>query len=490
MNKNLTIRGKKGALPLFFILALVVIAGVVAINSGLLDIGSVVGTSSGDFVKPSWASLRCEPDTNGIKTISAKLESNNLFVCNANTEECNFKVKCSTTTFLFPKCLGDYQICDIYGKNCGNKQSYNIAQNSEVQLTNLANGKSYLFSQGGVNTINSKSIIIEQKYTPYKLFRFVGGKKDIVNSVDCSLTSCMDRGQDCQSQILSDDKIDKLSRLGGPGQSWVNYVDDWNYGPATNIVKYNGKEAYCSSGTVYSIVQLQMANGKILNLDPTYKGQTETGKSINGLGNIIANVECCPNEAICGTDFKYKKAGSTSLSDKQCISDIECFNAGGPVPTGNYEYIKYSCQSNKCIASSPIKVECTTNAQCNNGQICDLSTTNYGKCTTQNSGEFCGDKICQTSESSSICPNDCEFTCKQGQTLVTKYSNEGNFCIGGYGLCNKVESRYCADVNSFDAWAKYLFWIVIIILIIIMIKFFPVIRGILKGVPGVNRLIP
>jgi|SRR3989344_703267 len=68
-------------------------------------------------------------------------------------------------------------------------------------------------------------------------------------------------------------------------------------------------------------------------------------------------------------------------SGQECFSDIQCNNAGGPIPKSGTTYIKEFCNTNGiCEATELFIVECTSSAFCAQGQICDTSSTNYGKC--------------------------------------------------------------------------------------------------------------
>jgi hypothetical protein len=52
------------------------------------------------------------------------------------------------------------------------------------------NGQSYKFERTDNFLFKQDNIIsVEQEYTPWKLFRFYGGAKDVVNSFDCSIQS-------------------------------------------------------------------------------------------------------------------------------------------------------------------------------------------------------------------------------------------------------------------------------------------------------------
>ena len=441
LHKSYKPMSSKAQLSVITIVFLIIIIGV----AGYYTLNSLSIVSSGDFAKPLWARLECSPDSNNIHYQSAYLDQQSLFKCNDNTEQCDFQVTNSFYTLLAQVYV---QQCDINGANCNSIQAYNGG--GTKALPSIASGKSYKFS---TNTGQAGYIVIKQTDTPYKLFRFYGGAKDIVNSVDCTV-------QSSDKALIPNNGFSgtTLQRQGGYGASWYNYVDDWAYGPATNVYTYNGQQAYCSAGKLYSIVTLQMANGQLVKLAPDYNSQTASGQTINGLGSLITAVECCPNEPNCNSNFKYIPINNNSQNNgKSCFSDVQCFNAGTPVPTDATHYVKYTCQNSLCVASSPISVTCTTNAQCPSSQICDQSLTNYGKCVQQNTGAYCGDNICQTTENFNLCPSDCAVQCPTGQTVVTQTQNTVWSIIG---LTKPTTVKYCASYDFWKQWG----WLIILVI--------------------------
>lgn len=71
------------------------------------------------------------------------------------------------------------------------------------------------------------------------------------------------------------------------------------------------------------------------------------------------------------------------------------------------------------VQAGGTQVECTNNAACPGGMVCDLSASNYGKCVQQTGASYCGDGVCQRTETSNkewaeqpgtsakYCPEDC-----------------------------------------------------------------------------------
>ena len=443
---------------IFLIITLFVGMGFI-LGSGVLQTEFAGDT----FVKPQFARLECAP-TDAFEGKNEKwLDQQTLFKCNQNTEECRFTIDL-TNKNTFPSFIRvEYFICNIDGNNCGGRLlSVNgagiLSNPKQLDQFNIPVGKSVKFTNG---LYYEKIIKITQEWKPWSLYRFVGGAKFIVNSQSCRITSSE------RDQILKEDVVDELFRMGAEGQKWVNYVNDWVYGPATNIFNYNGKEAYCSAGAVYSIVELQVADGTIKKVDPNYVGVKSDGTTLKGLGNKISNVECCPNEPTCTEDFEYAKADSPEIEDKECFSDLQCPNAGGNIPDSQTSYIAYSCEENKCRKSEPIIVECTTSSACRNGQICDLSTTNYGQCITQTIGEFCGDKICQITETFNTCSSDCtksgdnQIVCKFYENFVEENKEVGTGWFGIGRLVGSTDTITTTQCKTSPAWFLGAFTIIV-----------------------------
>lgn len=393
------------------------------------------------FVKPSWARLECAPTDAYEGSYSKFLDERYTFRCDAFTEECQMKIE-NTKDTLFANSDGSYRICDLYSDtNCGSKISYNLGRLESTNWINIPSGKTAWFTIGFF-AFGEDQTKVSLRWRPWKLYRIVGGAKWTVNSVNCNIVSS------AKANIRNEDYpgLGKLLRQGGIGTKWINYVDDWNYGPATNVYDHpQYGEVYCSAGQVYDIIELEMANGNLQKVDPAYSKTLPDGDRLSGLGSRIANVECCPGEASCTKNFEYT---SPENSNPSCFSDIQCYNAGNEVPTDKTHYKYQFCNpQGVCEWTSEITVECTTSAQCSDGQICDLSTTNYGRCINQQLGSYCGDKTCDLNENVDSCPSDCTpkvINCEeQGGKLIVKTTQPWYGKIPGfsYFVKEKVTER-------------------------------------------------
>lgn len=377
--------------------------------------------SSNVFVNPDWARLECSP-TDAYEGMSYNTLNNQLiYKCNANTEECRVMIEHTTQGTFVSNLRTNYRTCNLDGTGCTSWESLALDDGTKLSYyIPLKVGKQLQFIEDGIDEIGYKYGKVTVEWKDWKIYRFVGGAKFEVVSDSCKLPissfSKIPDGENPASGVLS--------RTGGEGDKWINYVNAWNYGPATNVFTHpQYGEVYCNAAQIFDIVELKMEDGSLKKLDPSYSETREDGVRISGQGKKLANVECCPNEPNCGNDFKFIPV--EDVSDKECFTDSQCLNAGGPVPISGNEYVLYQCIDSQCVKSEPIEVECTNSAQCPSGQICDLSTTNYGKCTEPKGGEYCGDDICQNSENAETCPSDCgESQCEWWESY---YETEGIF---------------------------------------------------------------
>jgi len=423
-----------------------------------------VVTSS--FVKPSWARLECLP-TDAYEGIDVKwLDQQTLFKCDGFTEKCEFKIE-NTRDSILSLSEGKYAICNLDGGGCANKINYRFDRLEISSWMEIPSGKSIQFDSG-ILVAGEDDTKVTLRWKPWKLYRFVGGAKFIVNSFNCDITS------GAKSKIRQEDypSVGKLFRTGGTGMKWINYVDDWNFGPPTNVFTHsNYGEVYCSAGQIFDIIELRMEDGSLRKVDPGYSQSLPDGDILSGLGSRLSNVECCPNEPNCQDDFTY---ASTPIPDRECTTDIQCFNSGNPVPKTPTSYTTWGCNVDGiCVESAPIIVECTSSAHCSSGQICDLSTLNYGKCINQNIGSYCGDRVCDLDESFKTCPSDCDAPPIECKWFESYYEKEtcGFSPLCWIGVTSPETTKGCKLAN----WIYLAIGsvILVIIIIILILKFKP-----------------
>ena len=408
---------KKKSKTIIFIIVLI-LGGLALANLADLDFFSVAVTSD-TFVKPLFGRLECASEDFYTNERTHIGKSGTSVYCGNDelTQSCDFYVDTSEPVWWSGSVDVFFKKCNLDGTQCDSQfTKYNAQEGvTNLFLTTVPNGKKiFVMCKSPLLNID-RECDITKKYKAFKLFRFVGGAKYEQKAIDCRIPSSE------QSKILQEDwSTSTLTMEGSEGQKWINYVYDWAYGPANNVFNHpQYGEVYCIAPNIYDIVELRTTSGTTVKLNPEYSGNKEDGSKVLGLGQILRKVECCPNEANCGTDFKFKP----TPQPLDCTSSLECYNAGGPVPVDQTSYVTYSCISGTCIKSNPITVTCTNNNACPNGQICSLSATNYGVCVTQTT-DYCGDSKCLGDENAENCPVDC-------------YEGSANACIA---KCEDIET--------------------------------------------------
>lgn len=367
------------------------------------------------FAKPLWGRLECVADPiEDIETKTIASSGGSIF-CGGNefTNECDFKMKDTRDNFFSTPLYVFYKECDNDGTNCDSSftQKYFTAGTSVQDLKLEVPAGRKLYVECGNTAIRGflrTECEVQKEYFTFRVYRFVGGAKFEAQADDCRLTSGL------RSLIPQGENPPAELAFG----QYLNFVDDWAYGPAQNVYNnyYTGyQDKYCTAGQLFDIAKVKMADGKLVPINPEYAKPAGSPEYINTIGSVFKAVECCPSEPFCGEDFKFHR----DIQEASCFSDVQCANAGNPVPYDQKSYYEYTCESGECVQSALISVDCTSNAACPNGQICDLSLTNYGQCITQESS-YCGDETCGLNEDANNCPSDCSEDSEDIENLNTK----------------------------------------------------------------------
>lgn len=384
------------------VIALILIIAVAVVGFDLIP-GELI-TSSSTFVKPQWSRLECAPtDTfEGRDTMHVN-KGGRWIDCGVDefTDGCQLFIDTTNPSFWSNRIDVKYTVCTI-GGSCGAEQKLTLIEGTIdrklLDSTEWEKGETVFIRFESVALNIDKEGDVTKKWRPWKLYRFDGGAKLESKATDCCLTSGLFQFIPTKENVPS-----CLTMTGGIGSKWVNFVSDWVYGPPTNVYTHTRHgEVYCTGAKLYDIVTLQMEDSSFKKIDPVYQKPGDAPTYVKSIGRILESVECCPSEPFCGDDFKFHIKEEAS-----CWTDAQCFNAGNPIPVDSKHYKVEQCVDGKCLLSVPIEVECTTTAQCGSGQICDLSSTNYGRCIFQEGDSYCGDKRCDRTESQLTCPADC-----------------------------------------------------------------------------------
>lgn len=440
-----------GVVGIIGIIAVVIILAVVAVYVGLQR-GEIV--SSTNFAHPIWGRIQCQPtdawEGNRAVAISeAESGSANgkMITCGSpeNTDECRVYMPIipSASWYATKNMHVDYKKCSGFSSSTcsGAWVSKDMpSKGSEWFITSdtiLREGEGLEVRCWQRTYIGLRDYIacnLNVNYRPWKLTTYEEGAKYISNSKNCcfgsSDTVTTDLGNIlAKKAIPSGETIS--SCLPKSGSTWVNYITKFAYGPAVNVYTHlTYGQVYCTNKNIYKIASVTMKDESMVKIDPATSKQGAPSY-FNTIGASVGTVECCPQEPNCGMDFKYKPVPPP---DKPCVSDAQCYNGGNPTPTSLTQYKVEKCQSGKCTWTGPFTVECTSNAACSGGKICDLSISNYGKCVQGGGIQICGDGICNGNEDKNNCPNDCSQSNDCKATCDTTYST---------GLLSSINKQFC-----------------------------------------------
>lgn len=366
-------RKSKMVLPIILILV-ILFAGIILAYlqlSGTANVLSIVGYTS--VYKAFYGHICCEE---GAYEPPYRNYAYNkpIYQCNAYTDECRITLSYDKSG-LNPV---QYQVCNVGGGGCYSEVSRSWGSVSPIYITQ---GKQIEF----LDTTNILRLWGDnRKYykydADYRLFYLEGEENGKIYVAESCILDA-----DLKGRVLAGG----LNELPMTGVSRCqNYITDYVQ-VATRTYDYLGKEVICQAREIYNIDEISLMDGS------TEKIQ----------GSRIKAVDCCPTEANCDVDFKFKPD-----VEKPCTYNYECPNAGDPVAETGTTYVKYTCVSGTCKKSTPVTVQCTNNAVCvalydDPNKVCANwrckdSTVPIGKC---------GDGKCESviGETYLSCPEDC-----------------------------------------------------------------------------------
>lgn len=416
---------KKGVFPYIAILLVLSLGAVgVLIATNNISLGAI----NYDYVyKANYGHLCCIAGP--LETLAGPRYADDITStsCSENVDECTlyFKASAWPSALTFGTIDVDYNECDLDGSDCV-KKTYKLGKNDDLQKV-LPVGKKATFLKSGVIYDYRKYYTWERKGSVYDLVGQENGK--IFVSDGCSLSNSL------KGQVLSGIP----NNIPKGYDNCVNYFTDFIQ-TATQTYRYSGQDVVCQARAVYRIDETTMKDGSVIRLQ----------------GSKIADVDCCPSESNCGSDFKFK-----SNVVKECTYDYQCDNGGDLFGISQTTAGYFVCQDGQCVKKTK-SVECTSDAVCQTrygeGYICSFAEATWGTCIEAPTGPYCGDGYCDIGESKSTCIEDCELECMEGEKLVTTEKKVD--CIVGWPLnigCDTEVSKECRPAKS----TNWVLWILL-----------------------------
>lgn len=403
------------------VMAILVVAtfSILSLAGFSWDFSASIQTDGGcTLVRPEFGRVECEPVSNSKTTLgqisfaAADYGENPYYrvECgdNENSPACDFAGICNTNVaggaeFFFQTSDPDYN-CAIGGSTW----CHPVIQGNTLTTLTEDSPIGTTFQVGACRKLGIAYYpgSVSTKFVPYGLNVYEFGGAFRYNTQSCSLSDWgfADRGNvivDCGNLpgCTNEYSGDFLAY-----DDWVNYLAGWSYVveglDSRYVADYNGQDAYCIAGTIYSLKDVDTLNGACYSVQ----------------SSVIGNEDCCPGmvvgNQVCGNDFQYHNQGSGEI---ECYTDLNCFV---PIATGteyvpdygtsDLDVVKWQCISNKCEVVDRKAVQCVPpNVGCPDGQVCN---PNKGFiCENQiGPGIECGDGICSPPyESAVTCPQDC-----------------------------------------------------------------------------------
>ena len=466
-------RNKRGVAPLFVILIIATIFGAIAFN--VVDIGTITG-SGGYIQRPVFYYDKCE------QTGSLKYSVNYNLATSGN-----WLIKPSATdsyeiTINSPKPLG---VSSVFSIPLGGYRVEYYVCNSKLLREDNCRAHSFSFLTGKTNTIQNikpeeyvwaqyqklsflkwvedSGATYQVVFQPYgvRQYNVLGGSGAWVNQNSCTYPS---RPSDT---IISED-INKVSK---PEERTTNqqtlkpnevrwYVAGYlsSAGPSFAL-SYNRQDAWCrptgSSAEIYAINEIKTNGG-------TYKVASADWS------DYLGSEKCCPGQTqgdkVCNDKFVWGQ-----VKGSECSAFNPC---GSPnwVPSDEKQIIKYSCENGRCESETRI-VECASDFDCKDtNEVCDL---NSFECVQANI-RIDGQEIITQVDSEAECID-------KGGAWITQESEDGSFLnFIGIGEPDIIVTEFC----EFESGFNWTLWVIVAVIVIIVIMFFPQIGSGIKALLG------
>lgn len=398
----------------FFGLIVLIIGGLV--YGGLGASKSLYSFTSGDFVKPQWGRLMCQPEDLISKSpIEKQLSKNEVEItCGEDeyTTECEVWIRSgdvgmTADNFKFCVVDGFDSTCD---PSCSFSEGCNLEKDRKKQLPSISPGQKIIFTASDTFGFGeAEALFVYKRWFPWKVFKEEGSQLSIANPTNCDLTSNTEKSS--TSGIPEVSYKSHLEFTGGEDKQWIHYIYDWIPTTGYQVVTHPDEgQVYCSGNTIYELTEVKLKDGRVIKLDPGSQipSKVEDDLILQSYGSPIKKVECCyPTEASTGCCPDFTRG---CIADEvPCTLDIECANGGSPRTQSCNSQIAEKCVNNVCVAQDVVNVQCTADACCPEGKVCNL--LDY-TCIDSGSSPYCGDGVCSTFENNingtgAYCEKDC-----------------------------------------------------------------------------------
>lgn len=455
---------KNKAILISVIVGILLISGIFAVLYFSGNLQSSVNSPSGTYIQaPTFYYYECSPASQPVESTHVNLNtgsSNGWITCPSNTDTCDLWISQTEQTAWYSLNRRIvYQICHNNGNNCDNQvyttSDYFSLSNANVPSVHISN---LLITDRVYVNYQYQNLLFQwidkgnsaewyQTYKPFILWKvdmFGGGRTEYTSiSQGCNFNSG-DVGNLLNSITNSIKQINtqtSSSSTNLPFYQTRNFIG--TYVPIStanvNFVTYNGQDGYCLNRQVFAITTATTNDNTYQIVDSNFN-------------TLLANsVTCCPGETQpnqkCGDDFQWH-----DIATAQCSAFSPCAGADWS-PDGAKQLIRYNCVNSKCVSETK-QVECTSNSDCGNNQICD--TSNY-VCVNAGTGGVIGG-------------GGNESNCKWYQDSYVTSQKVCSFLFFG---CEEKPKSGCTT-------ASWIFWTIIIFAVSFVIGIFILINKLMK----------
>ncbi len=392
---------KKSKVALYWFLGIVVVAAIIlALYFGLKQ-EQQIGTGT-YYNVPTFGYYQCgpagSPETSGFSSISST--GSGFVTCPSPSTGCQVTVAVPTQTYnIISSAFTGYrvvtQICSngntgcqaqtitnlntqIFSSGSGIYQGYYTMQPISLNpLSGTTPSSIWIdFQQNtllsGWHDISGASYTVT--YTPFILYKYNIWSSTNSQPITTPAEGC-NLGYLDTSNLLQTISTNLQNTIGGTQTSSANnqlqpyqtrtFVTQFVPISVNNngFETYNNQQAYCSGNMIYSLGTVTTSSGtyNIINLNSN---------------SVLGTVTCCngdsiPNAVCVNNQWQTTVQSSNGTTNIQCSAFNPCPEST-PTEYNNTYLISQSCVNSMCV-SSYSQVQCTNDAACGTGQICELS---------------------------------------------------------------------------------------------------------------------